>query len=113
LIEIDKSNDIKNGISIYHKDNGDTVDGPIFTGGPDQPFGLDFPTNTYYAQVTPTGILNWRKFGTSVNDWIVTENTFRASERTEDVYIPAEEILLMPCIQYSGNLIIDGEAYFI
>lgn len=113
MIDLNKAQESKNGIAVYFDNNGDVVEGPIFTGGPDKPVGLDLPVNTCYTQTTSTGILTWRKFGANTTDWVISENSFRTEERTEDVYIPPNELLLMPCLEYSGNLIIDGEAYFI
>lgn len=47
-----------------------TTEGPIYTGGPLSPVGLDFPVGTFYVQNNGTGAVIWRKWNTGVNDWV-------------------------------------------
>lgn len=47
-----------------------TTEGPIYTGGPASPVGLDFPVGTFYVQNNGTGAVIWRKWNTGVNDWV-------------------------------------------
>lgn len=113
MIDKDKSHDVDNGIIVNINDNGDSIEGPFFTGGPDSPMGLDLPINTFYAQTTSTGVLNWRKFGSNDTDWLINENAFRTNNMADEVYVPANELVVLTCREYDNNLIIDGEAYFI
>lgn len=46
------------------------TEGPIYTGGPVSPVGLDFPVGSFYVQNNATGAVIWRKWGASLNDWI-------------------------------------------
>lgn len=57
--------EIENGIRINDGDSS----GPIFTGGPTSPVGLDFPEGTLYVQNVPTGPVIWKKWGVGINDW--------------------------------------------
>ena len=53
------------------------IDGAFFTGSTSSPVGLDLPVNTYYVQTLARGVITWRKYGSSVNDWsIQTANDF-------------------------------------
>jgi hypothetical protein len=56
----------QNGFRVL--DNG--TEGPIYTGGPVSPVGLDFPVGTFYVQNNGTGAVVWRKYNTGVNDWV-------------------------------------------
>lgn len=65
-LNFNKVHDVEHGLKIT---DGQT-DGPIYTGGPSSPVGLDFPVGTFYVQnVTGGGVL-WRKHGVGVNDWV-------------------------------------------
>ncbi len=46
------------------------TEGPIYTGGPNSPVGLDFPVGTFYVQNNGTGAVIWRKWNGGVNDWV-------------------------------------------
>ena len=58
--------EVENGLRI---NDGDSQ-GPIFTGGPLSPVGLDFPIGTFYVQNNGTGAVIWRKYAAGVNDWV-------------------------------------------
>lgn len=55
----------QNGFKVL--DNG--TEGPIYTGGPSSPVGLDFPVGSFYVQNNGTGAVIWRKWGAGNNDW--------------------------------------------
>lgn len=48
------------------------TEGPIYTGGPVSPVGLDFPIGTLYVENSSTGPMLWKKYGSGVNDWTKT-----------------------------------------
>jgi hypothetical protein len=65
-----KLHEVENGLRIS--------DGPIFTGGPSSPVGLDFPVDTIYGQnLGNGGVVLWRKYNTGINDWTrILQNDF-------------------------------------
>jgi hypothetical protein len=63
-----KSFEVENGLRIIDPDN---TEGPIYTGGPASPVGLDFPIGSFYVQNDSSiGTVLWSKFGSGVNDWV-------------------------------------------
>lgn len=62
--------EVENGLRV---NDGDTS-GPIFTGGPASPVGLDFPVGTYYVQNVASGPFVWKKWNVGVNDWIKVQS---------------------------------------
>lgn len=70
----DKVFEVPNG---FKPTDGTNTDGPIYTGGPTSPVGLDFPVGTFYVQNNGTGPVLWKKWNTGNNDWIKqTANDF-------------------------------------
>lgn len=68
-IRKDKAHESDGGYIVNDESNGDTIEGPYYTGGPSSPIGLDLPTSTFYVQNTSQGNLIWKKIGAGVNDW--------------------------------------------
>jgi len=108
MLELEEVVNIENGIQVSDSENND---GPIYTGGANVPLGLDFPVNTYYTQVTSSGVKLWRKFGSAVFDWIVHDDVTRAEKIDYDIKVPSGNIHKAFCLEFNKELSIDGEVY--
>ena len=60
----DKAFAISNGLRI-----NESLSGPLITGGPDSPVGLDLPIGAVYLQPISDNFQIWKKVGAGVNDW--------------------------------------------
>lgn len=61
----------QNGFQVNYRESGNLVNGPLYTGGPSSPVGMNLPVSTVYVQNEGTRIIVWQKFGAGVNDWRV------------------------------------------
>lgn len=112
-INADKAFEVSSGLVVNDRADGNTVEGPFYTGGPSNPIGLNLPTGSYYVQNKSDGILVWRKFGNSVNDWAVHDDLKRTDPINHDVNVPAENILQLFNREINGELYVDGEVYVV
>lgn len=65
-IDVNKTFEVANGLRV--SDNG--TEGPLYTGGPTSPVGLDLPVDSFYVQNQGSGgVVLWRKYGTGTSDW--------------------------------------------
>ena len=110
VIEIDELVEIENGLKIETKEG---VEGPIYLGGPLIPIGLDFPLNTHYVETRTDGVKVWRKFGNDPNQWCEQDGAFRNDVANFDFYVPLKTLITTPCRQFDGDIIVDGEMYFL
>ena len=108
-MDIDKAFEVDFGVVVNFDDN---TEGPFYTGGPSNPFGLNLPDRTIYVQHDASGIIIWRKFGNNVNDWAIQDRILR-NTINEDLYIPADNTTLLNSITFDNCLYIDGEGYVI
>jgi len=60
-----KAFELEHGIRI----SDGVTSGPLITGGPVAPTGLDLPVDTIYVQNTASGIFVWKKFGVLTSEW--------------------------------------------
>lgn len=68
--DIDKAQEINEGLIVNTIDNGDLIEGPFYTGGPSSPVGLSQPQRTFYVQNAPSEKVRlWLKHGAGDNDW--------------------------------------------
>ena len=110
MIEIDELEELENGVKVTHKDD---TEGPIFTGGPSIPMGLDFPVNTFYTQNRVDGVKVWRKFGSGINDWCEQDGAVRNDVANYDFHVPANTTIVTPCREFDGDIIVNGELYIL
>tara|TARA_R110002012_G_C11504334_1_gene597698 strand:- start:143 stop:478 length:336 start_codon:yes stop_codon:yes gene_type:complete len=111
MINKEELMEIENGLRVTNDDGGDT--GPVYTGGSDLPFGLDFPVDSFYTQNRTDGVLVWRKFGTDVNDWLVDKNTSRVDFVDYDIKVPSQNVYDLREREVNCELFVDGEVYVI
>ena len=68
--DINKAQEVTEGIIVNTVNNGDLIEGPFYTGGPSSPVGLDEPQRTFYVQNAPgEKVRLWLKFGATTSDW--------------------------------------------
>ena len=111
-IDANKAHEVSDGLLVYEKSSGNTIEGPLYTGGPSVPLGLNLPENTFYVQNRSDGNLIWRKFGNGVNDWAVQENLYRTGAVAYDVYVPVDNVHIAHNEVFEGEIFIDGEIIF-
>lgn len=70
---LSKAFSIPNGLIINEELNG-----PLITGGPSSPVGLDLPIGTVYFQPIGAGFDLWQKSGALVSNWEVKEFVAKA-----------------------------------
>lgn len=109
-LEIDELLEVENGIKISQVDD---TEGPIYTGGPSIPIGLDFPKNTIYTQVRSDGVKVWRKFGDDPSEWCEHDGGLRSDLANFDVIIPENTTSVLACREFGGDIIVDGELYLL
>lgn len=109
-LELEELSESENGFKVTQDDD---TEGPIYTGSPSVPFGLDFPINTVYTQVRPDGAVVWRKFGSDVNDWLVINDTHRSDTVDYDIKVPSKNVFNLNEREVNCELFIDGEVYVI
>lgn len=109
-LEIDKLLEAENGFKVTQRDD---TEGPIYTGGPDIPIGLNFPKSTIYTQIRNDGVKIWRKFGDNVNDWSENDGELRSDLANFDVIVPLNTLSVIACREFGGDIIIDGELYLL
>jgi len=111
MLNKDELLEIENGLKVTNDTDGES--GPIYTGGPDKPFGQDLPVDSIYSQNRPDGIVVWRKFGADVNDWLVDKNTHRVDFVDYDIKVPSQNIYDLREREVNCELFVDGEVYVI
>lgn len=113
MIDKDSSFEVEHGLDVYDPNDGNQISGPFYTGGPSEPLGLNLPEESIYVQNKVDGIVLWRKFGNSVNDWAVHDDLKRTDPINHDVNVPAENILQLFNREINGELYVDGEVYVV
>lgn len=109
-IEIEELSEVENGFKVTQADD---TEGPIYTGGPQIPLGLDFPKNTIYTQVKSDGVKVWRKFGDDPSDWCENDGSLRSDLANFDLNVPLGTTIVSPCREFGGDLVVDGELYLL
>lgn len=111
-INADKAFEVSSGLVVNDRANGNTIEGPFFTGGPSSPIGLNLPTGSYYVQNRTDGVLVWRKYGNNSTDWTQDNATYR-NDYVDDIYIPAGNTRTIAGGEFEKEMIIDGVGYIL
>ena len=109
MINAEELYEVENGLKVTDDQGGDS--GPIFTGGPDLPFGQNLPVDSLYVQNRNDGVLVWRKYGTDANEWLVEGNTDRVDTIDYDIKVPSNNIYRLCEREVNCELFVDGEVY--
>ncbi len=110
-IDVNRAHDIDHGLLINDPNSGNNLLGPFFTGGPNEPIGLNLPESTVYVQNKDDGILIWRKFGNDVSDWCIHDGLYRRGNYRHVFTIPAGNTFQYQSNVFDKELLIDGEGY--
>lgn len=111
MINAEELLEINNGLKVTDDEGGD--EGPIYTGGPDLPFGQNLPVDSLYTQARSDGIVVWRKFGTNADDWLVDKDTFRADTVDYDIKVPSQNVYELRDREVNCEIFVDGEVYVV
>ena len=106
MIDPTSPQESENGVLISDNDG---VVGPLYTGGPINPIGLDAPINTIYVETLSDGVKVWRKFGLLTEEWAIQDNMIRKSEVTHDLQIPEGSLFFMANERYDCEIVVKGE----
>lgn len=111
MINAEELFEINNGLKVTDDEGGEL--GPVFTGGPNLPFGLDIPIDSLYVQSRPDGVLVWRKYGAGFDEWLVENNTHRVDLVDYDIKVPASNVYDLREREINCELYVDGEVYVV
>lgn len=112
-IDVDKAFEVTSGLIVNDRADGNTVEGPFYTGGPSTPIGLNLPETSIYVQTKADGIIVWRKFGNGINDWAVHDGLLRTDPVDNDINIPEGSVYQIFNREINCELYVDGEVYIV
>lgn len=112
-LDVDKAFEVTSGLVVNDRANGNTVEGPFYTGGPNSPIGLNLPNRTIYTQTKDNGLIVWRKYGNEPEDWAVHDGLLRTEPENDDIRIPVGSVHQLFNKEINCELYVDGEVYVV